>query len=298
MSSSAARHRLARRVVVKARVVHQRGPSGRSPKAHLIYLQRDGAGQEHGQGELYNARETGLDRDAFLERCEDDRHHFRLIVSPEDGDKLQDLQAYTRDLMRQVEQDLGTRLDWVAVDHHNTGHPHSHILIRGVDEDGKTLLIARDYMAHGFRLRAAELVTLELGQQTELEIQTKLQNEVGQKRFTRLDRAAVLPVAFLISAVIRTAQGSATVAMITAVGMLSALNTPGALSFHPVYIAIVIGCGSKLFPWMNDSGFWIVTKMSGFTEAESIRNFSLLLTTMGITGLIATMIFAKLLPLI
>ncbi|MEZ5874800.1 MAG: DUF3363 domain-containing protein [Hyphomicrobiales bacterium] len=189
MSSSAARHRLARRVVVKARVVHQHGPSGRSPKAHLIYLQRDGAGQDHGEGELYNARETGVDRDAFLERCEDDRHHFRLIVSPEDGDKLEDLQAYTRDLMRQVEQDLGTRLDWVAIDHHNTGHPHSHILLRGVDEDGKTLLIARDYMAHGFRLRAAELATLELGQQTELEIQTKLQNEVDQERFTRLDRA-------------------------------------------------------------------------------------------------------------
>jgi GntP family gluconate:H+ symporter len=111
-------------------------------------------------------------------------------------------------------------------------------------------------------------------------------------------KLAVLPVAFLITAVIRTAQGSATVAMITAVGMLSALNTPGALSFHPVYIAIVIGCGSKLFPWMNDSGFWIVTKMSGFTEGESIQNFSLLLTTMGITGLICTMIFAKLFPLI
>ena len=111
-------------------------------------------------------------------------------------------------------------------------------------------------------------------------------------------KLAVLPVAFLITAVIRTAQGSATVAMITAVGMLSALNAPGALSFHPVYIAIVIGCGSKLFPWMNDSGFWIVTKMSGFTEGESIRNFSFLLTTMGITGLITTMIFAKLFPLI
>ena len=86
--------------------------------------------------------------------------------------------------------------------------------------------------------------------------------------------------------------------MITAVGMLSALNSPGALSFNAVYVAIVIGCGSKIFPWMNDSGFWIVTKMSGFTESESIRNFSLLLCTMGVTGLIATMILAKLFPLI
>jgi GntP family gluconate:H+ symporter len=86
--------------------------------------------------------------------------------------------------------------------------------------------------------------------------------------------------------------------MITAVGMLSALAIPGALSFHPVYVAIVIGCGSKLFPWMNDSGFWVVTRMSGFTEGESIRNFSMLNLVMGVTGLIITMIFAKLLPLI
>lgn len=109
---------------------------------------------------------------------------------------------------------------------------------------------------------------------------------------------AVLPVAFLITAVIRTAQGSATVAMITAAGMLTALNTPGALSFNPVYIAIVIGCGSKLFPWMNDSGFWIICKMSGFTEGETIRNFSILLTIMGVVGLIVTMVLAKLVPLI
>lgn len=109
---------------------------------------------------------------------------------------------------------------------------------------------------------------------------------------------AILPLAFLLTAVIRTAQGSATVAMITAVGMLTVFNTPGGLNFHPVYLAIVIGCGSKIFPWMNDSGFWIICKMSGFTEKETIRNFSFLLTIMGIVGLITTMIFAKLLPLI
>ena len=88
---------------------------------------------------------------------------------------------------------------------------------------------------------------------------------------------AILPLAFFITAVIRTAQGSATVAMITAVGMLTVFNTEGALNFHPVYLAIVIGCGSKIFPWMNDSGFWIICKMSGFTERETIRNFSYLL---------------------
>ena len=109
---------------------------------------------------------------------------------------------------------------------------------------------------------------------------------------------AILPLAFFMTAVIRTAQGSATVAMITAVGMFTVFNTPDALSFHPVYLAIVIGCGSKIFPWMNDSGFWIICKMSGFTEKETIRNFSYLLLIMGIVGLFVTMLFAQLLPLI
>ena len=109
---------------------------------------------------------------------------------------------------------------------------------------------------------------------------------------------AILPLAFFITAVIRTAQGSATVAMITAVGMLTVFNTEGALNFHPVYLAIVIGCGSKIFPWMNDSGFWIICKMSGFTERETIRNFSYLLLLMGMVGLVVTMIMAKLFPLV
>jgi GntP family gluconate:H+ symporter len=109
-------------------------------------------------------------------------------------------------------------------------------------------------------------------------------------------KLAILPLAFIITALIRTAQGSATVAMITAVGILTVFNTPGALSFHPVYLAIVIGCGSKIIPWMNDSGFWVIGKMSGFTERETLRNNSVLLTVMGVTGLIVTMLMAKVFP--
>jgi GntP family gluconate:H+ symporter len=109
---------------------------------------------------------------------------------------------------------------------------------------------------------------------------------------------AALPLAFLITAVIRTAQGSATVAMITAVGMLSAFQDPAVTGFHPVYLAVVVGCGSKLFAWMNDSGFWIICKMSGFTEAETIRSSSVMMAIMGVTGLIATMIMAWLFPLV
>ena len=111
-------------------------------------------------------------------------------------------------------------------------------------------------------------------------------------------KIAVLPLAFIITAVIRTAQGSATVAMITAVGMLTVFNTPGALSYHPVYLAIVVGCGSKIFQWMNDSGFWVICKMSGFTEKETIRNSSIVMLIMGITGLLTCMVFARLFPLL
>lgn len=111
-------------------------------------------------------------------------------------------------------------------------------------------------------------------------------------------KMAVLPLAFVATAVVRTAQGSATVAMITAIGILSSLADSDTLGFHPVYLAIAIGCGSKIFPWMNDSGFWIVTKMSGMEESDTIKYFSFLLTVMGFTGLVAVMILAKLIPLV
>src|ERR1700730_3825225 len=122
-------------------------------------------------------------------RAREDRHQFRFIVAPEDGDRLSDVRAFTRDLMRQMEEDLGTRLDWIAVDHFNTGHPHSHVVIRGRDDLGKDLIIAQDYITDGMRLRAQELVTLELGPETDLELRTKLQAEVSADRFTRIDRA-------------------------------------------------------------------------------------------------------------
>jgi type IV secretory pathway VirD2 relaxase len=90
--------------------------------------------------------------------------------------------------MAQMEVDLETKLDWIAVDHHNTGHPHSHILVRGVTDDGRILNIAGDYIAHGIRERASEIVTLELGRQTDLEVTDQLRREVEAERFTRLDR--------------------------------------------------------------------------------------------------------------
>lgn len=99
-----------RRVVAKTRYVQGAGRNGKSA-AHLRYIQRDGTAREGERGQLYSATEDRADGAAFVERGADDRHQFRFIVSPEDGADLSDLTAYTRDLMSQVENDLGTRLD-------------------------------------------------------------------------------------------------------------------------------------------------------------------------------------------
>ena len=109
---------------------------------------------------------------------------------------------------------------------------------------------------------------------------------------------ALIPLAFLIAAVVRTAQGSATVALITASGILSGMATNSQLEFHPLYLGLAIGCGSKLVPWMNDAGFWIVCKLSNLTEQEALKTISPLLVVMGLTGLVVIMIAAQLFPLV
>ena len=177
-----------RRVVVKARIVRLHVGS-RAADAHVRYLQRDGTTQDGERGRLYAGETDTADGKAFTERGRGDRHQFRFIVAPEDGDRLSDLRAFTRDVMRQMEEDLGTRLDWVAVDHFNTGHPHSHVIVRGRDDQGKDLIIAQDYITDGIRLRAQERATLELGPETDQELRAKLRAEVAAERFTRIDRA-------------------------------------------------------------------------------------------------------------
>ncbi|WP_265518223.1 DUF3363 domain-containing protein [Nitratireductor luteus] len=188
-----------RRVVVKARVVKlNAGRSGRSfvtgakaVDAHLRYLERDGVTRDGEKGRVYSVFEDAADGKAFIERGRADRHQFRFIVAPEDAAELNDLRGFTRDLMARIEDDLDTRLDWVAINHHNTGHPHTHILVRGITDDGKTLNIAGNYIAHGIRHRASERLTLELGPQSEREVAQKLAREVDADRLTRLDRMLI-----------------------------------------------------------------------------------------------------------
>lgn len=178
-----------RRVLVKARVIRHQGvrfraaPLGR----HIAYLERDGVTRDGGPGQLFNASGDQVDRDVFAARCEDDRHHFRFIVSPEDAGEMQDLRAFTRELMDDMSRDLGTRLDWVAIDHWNTDNPHIHVLIRGRADDGGDLVIDRDYIREGLRNRAQDRVALELGPRSEQEVRRTLEREVQAERWTSLD---------------------------------------------------------------------------------------------------------------
>jgi len=182
---------LARRVIVKASIVRlgQKGLARAS--AHMRYLQRDGTTRSGERGHLYSANEDRAEGRALIERGAGDRHQFRFIVSPEDGSEYEDLKPLVRRLMDQAAEDLGTRLDWVAVDHFNTGHPHAHVIVRGKDDKGKDLVIARDYITHGFRERATELVKLDLGPRTEHEIALSARHEIDQKRFTGIDRELI-----------------------------------------------------------------------------------------------------------
>ena len=176
-----------RGAMVKARVVRQTRSPG-ALRAHIGYLKRDGVTRDGSPGKLFDAAGDDVDGRAFAERCEGDRHHFRFIVSPDDAGELSSLRSYTRELMDQASRDLGTKLDWVAVDHWNTEHPHIHILVCGRADDGADLVISRDYIGSGLRARAGDLVTRELGLRSELEVRRGLEAEVTAERWTRLDR--------------------------------------------------------------------------------------------------------------
>jgi type IV secretory pathway VirD2 relaxase len=174
-----------RRVIVKARIVRLAGTGLALQRAHLGYIQREGAGRGGERGRLYDAETDPADGEAFLDRGREDRHHFRFIVSPED--RLEDLRPLVRDLMAEAERDLGTKLDWVAVDHHDTEHPHAHVLVRGRRENGRDLVMPRDYVSNGLRRRASEALTRQLGRETTPERAARLERAVDAERLTALD---------------------------------------------------------------------------------------------------------------
>ena len=181
------------RVVVKVRVVRNRGPNGRRTLArHVEYVERDGVSAEGGRGESFSRDGLLSETDvaAFIDAARDDRHHFRLIVTPERGGDL-DLRRYTQSLMTEVEADLGTPVQWLAVEHHNTAHPHVHVIVRGVDARGADLVINRSYVGQGFRARGEEIATRELGLRSERDLARERARELVADRLTYIDRRMI-----------------------------------------------------------------------------------------------------------
>lgn len=183
------------RVIVKARVVvHAKAGGGAGGMMrHRLYVERDGASRDGEKVHVFDRELDEVDGRAFVDRCEADRHHFRLIVSPEYGAEMGELKDYTREMMERAEADLKTRLDWIAAEHHDTGRPHVHVLIRGVREDGRDLVIPRLYVSHGFRTHAEGLATERLGPRREhglsRELDQRLERAAELERLTHLDRS-------------------------------------------------------------------------------------------------------------
>ena len=183
-----AAHRM-RRVVVKSFIARRSAITGGGNfREHVSYIMRDGVERDGARGVAYDREDDRADAGAFKARGSEDRHQFRFIVSAEDADRLSDLKPHVRRLMDGMEHDLETRLDWIAVDHHDTGQPHTHIIVRGKEPDGSDLVIARDYLTDGLRRRACEQMTDTLGPRSELEILRQRGLEIDKDRMTETDR--------------------------------------------------------------------------------------------------------------
>ena len=175
---------------VAVRVTYSTNKTAGQWKAHGHYIARESASLKEGARAVgFSATETAVDvagRLASWQSAGDERM-FKIIVSPEFGERV-DLEKHTRDLMRRIERSLLTKLEWVAVTHHNTEHPHIHIALRGLDDRGTSLRLPRAFIQSGIRQQAEELATMELGYRTERDALEAQRREVQQLRFTSLDR--------------------------------------------------------------------------------------------------------------
>jgi type IV secretory pathway VirD2 relaxase len=112
---------------------------------------------------------------------------WKIILSPEFGDKL-DMQCFAREVMARVEKEIGTGVEWVAVAHHNTGHPHIHVAMRGIDRYGREIRLPKEFVKHGIRQLAEEWCTDELGYRTCAQAMESQRRDVSEMRYTELDR--------------------------------------------------------------------------------------------------------------
>lgn len=180
------------RVIVKALVsrhVGHRVTRGAALAAHVAYLGRSGAGLNDERPAFFDRTTDDVDGSAATAEWAGDRHHFRFIVSPENADRIRDLKAYTREVLRRVADDLGEpEMTWVGTCHYDTGHPHSHVLIRGRRASGRDLVIPRDYVGFGFRARAQEVAQELLGDLSRADAERRIWRETQADRFTAFDR--------------------------------------------------------------------------------------------------------------
>jgi hypothetical protein len=183
------------RVMVKAFVGRHGGMggarnAGQAVGRHLRYLAREGVGHDGAEPGFYG-EDGRLERDGVHAACagwEDDRHHFRLIISPEHGDRIEDMDGYVRGVMARVAADLKeARLDWVAINHHDTAQPHAHVLIRGRRANGRDLVISRRMIAHGIRGHAEEQAQALLGDQSRSQAERGLLARATADRWTDID---------------------------------------------------------------------------------------------------------------
>lgn len=180
------------RVTVKALVSRHMGKGfarGAALAAHIAYLGRMGAGKDGERAAFFGPVHDGVDGGAATQGWARDRHHFRFIISPEHGDRIADLGGYTREVMSRVADDLGEpSLNWIAVCHFDTDQPHAHVLVRGKRNDGRDLVIPRDYIAYGFRARAQEVAQERLGDLSRQDAERRIWRETEADRFTAFDR--------------------------------------------------------------------------------------------------------------
>src|SRR5208282_2069899 len=176
------------RSVVK--VSYSRTARSASWAAHGRYLAREGAQRDDAKGLGFDAIREDISLSQLLAGWQKsgDPRLFRIIVSPENGAEM-DLKEHARELVAQMERDLGTRLEWAAIDHHNTDNPHVHILIRGVTESGNALSIDRGYIKSGIRDRSQEIASRKLGLRVERDILESRGQAVTRDQFTEIDRA-------------------------------------------------------------------------------------------------------------
>jgi type IV secretory pathway VirD2 relaxase len=171
------------------RVTYSRNKNAGQWRAHGHYLAREQATEKREKKTAgFGRSERSVDIAQRLDKWQKagDERLFKIIVSAEFGDRI-DIENHTRELMARMERDLQTELEWVAVIHYNTEHPHAHIALRGVDQRGKSLRLPREYVKSGIRSRAEDLLTRELGHRTIDDAIEAQRREVDQLRFTSLD---------------------------------------------------------------------------------------------------------------